>query len=65
MAYTQTHLLVAFKAYDPDTALIKANLNDRDDIFDDDWIAIILDTFNDENEHLIFSLTPWEYRLRE
>jgi hypothetical protein len=58
MAYTQTHLLVAFKAYDPNPEEIKANLNDRDDIFEDDWVVIILDTFNDEKRTLDFFCNP-------
>ena len=58
IAYTDTHLLVAFKAYDPNPEEIKANLNDRDDIFEDDWVVIILDTFNDEKRTLDFFCNP-------
>lgn len=58
LAYTETHLLVAFKAYDPNPEQILANLSDRDNLFNDDWVAIILDTFNDEKRSLDFFCNP-------
>jgi hypothetical protein len=48
IGYTSSHLLVAFRAYDPDPATIRARLCDRDDMYSDDWVAVILDTFNDQ-----------------
>jgi len=58
LGYTADHLLVAFKAYDPDPASIRARLSDRDDIYDDDWVAIVLDTFNDQRRAYEFFANP-------
>jgi hypothetical protein len=48
LAYDETHLLVAFRCYDPDPASIRARFSDRDSMFNDDWVGVVLDTFNDE-----------------
>jgi hypothetical protein len=42
------NLYFAFKAYDPDPDKILAYLRDRDRIFQDDFVGVIIDTFNDE-----------------
>jgi len=39
---------VAFIAYDPNPEKIRASLRDRDSLWADDNVAIIVDTFNDE-----------------
>src|SRR5215218_4139614 len=41
-------LLVAFDARDPDPESIRAYLRDRDSAFNDDFVGVVLDTFNDE-----------------
>lgn len=48
LLYSQSHLYVAFRADDPEPAKIRANFTERDQIYDDDFIALFLDTFNDE-----------------
>jgi hypothetical protein len=48
MAYDSSNVYVAFKAYDPDPSQIRVNYCDRDNIWDDDWVLILFDTFNDE-----------------
>jgi hypothetical protein len=58
LAYTADHLVVAFKAYDPDPRAIQARLCDRDDMYDDDWVAIVLDTFNDQRRAYEFFSNP-------
>jgi hypothetical protein len=47
----------AFRCYDSDPSAIRAHLRDRDNIGGDDWIALILDTFNDERRSLDFLVT--------
>lgn len=42
------NLYFAFKAYDPNPENILAYLRDRDNIFQDDFVGVIIDTFNDE-----------------
>ncbi|WP_372767610.1 DUF5916 domain-containing protein [Pseudoalteromonas sp.] len=41
-------LYVAFKAYDPNPKNIRASLRDRDDLWSDDNVILMIDTFNDE-----------------
>ncbi|MEM7283492.1 MAG: carbohydrate binding family 9 domain-containing protein, partial [Pseudomonadota bacterium] len=51
-------LLVAFKAYDPDPDKIRAYLRDRDSAFSDDFVGVVLDTFNDERRAFEFFVNP-------
>jgi len=48
MAYDNANIYVAFKAFDPDPSQIRVNHCDRDNIWDDDWVFILFNTFNDE-----------------
>jgi len=45
ITYSRTHLYVAFKA-EASIELIRASLRDRDEIFTDDYVGIVLDTYN-------------------
>jgi len=47
-----------FKAYDPDPSSVRAHLSDRDNVGADDWVAVILDTFNDERRSFDFLVNP-------
>ena len=58
LAYDRTCLFVAFRAYDPAPGLIRARLTDRDRLWDDDWVAINLDTFNDQKRSFLFVCNP-------
>jgi len=49
---------VAIKAYDPDPSLIRASLRDRDALWSDDNVGIIIDTFNDERGAYEFFVNP-------
>ncbi len=44
--YDENYLYVAFRAHD-DPASVRATLSNRDQMFNDDWVGIILDTFGD------------------
>lgn len=59
LAYTATHLYVAFKAYDPDPSKIRARLTDRDGFGGDDWVSVMLDTFNDSRRTFNFCCNPY------
>ena len=48
------NIYVAFKASDPDPEKILAYIRDRDKIFQDDFVGIIIDTFNDERRGFEF-----------
>jgi len=47
LAYDAKHLYVGFRAYDPEPAKIRAHVTDRDNISNNDYVGIVLDTFND------------------
>jgi hypothetical protein len=47
-AYDEENIYFAFRCYDPDPDAIKTSITSRDNIRADDWIAINLDSFNDQ-----------------
>ena len=51
-------LFVSFIAEDSDPERIRATLRDRDSLLADDWVGIILDTFNDERRSYAFYVNP-------
>lgn len=51
-------LYIAFRAHDPDPSQIRAHLSDRDRAFDDDFVGIVLDPFNDERRAFEFFVNP-------
>ena len=52
------NIYFAFKAYDPDTSKIRAFIQQRDGIFRDDFVGVIIDTFNDERRGYEFFVNP-------
>jgi hypothetical protein len=57
LTYDTKNFYAAFRCYDPDPSAIRAHLRDRDTLGGDDWIALILDTFNDERRSFDFIVT--------
>ena len=51
-------LLVAFVAEDPDPAKIRAFLRDRDSAYNDDFVGVVLDTFDDQRRGYEFFVNP-------
>jgi len=51
-------LYVAFIARDEEPEQIRAFYRDRDLLWDDDWVGIVLDTFNDERRAYEFYVNP-------
>ena len=58
LTYDANYLYVGFRAHDPDPSAIRAHLVDRDKAFDDDFVGIVLDTFNDERRAFEFFVNP-------
>ena len=50
ITYDEGNVLVAFRAYDHEPEKIRARFRDRDQVRGDDWVGIMLDTFNDERQ---------------
>ncbi|MCE5251671.1 carbohydrate binding family 9 domain-containing protein [bacterium] len=65
LAYNESHVFVAFKAYDPDPSQIRAHITDRDNIWDDDWVLILFDTFNDQRRSYDFFCNPYGIQADE
>lgn len=53
-----TNLYVAFIAEDPNPEQIRASLRDRDTLWEDDVVILIIDTFNDERSGYEFHVNP-------
>ncbi len=61
--HTESNLYLGFKAYDPDPDKIRAHFSDRDKIFSDDWLGVVLDTYNDERRSFDFFCNPYGIQL--
>ncbi|NQU86185.1 MAG: carbohydrate binding family 9 domain-containing protein [Mariniphaga sp.] len=59
LIHTENHLYIGFKAYDPEPEKIRAHFDDRDNAFSDDWVGVILDTYNDERRSFDFICNPY------
>jgi hypothetical protein len=58
LAYSDSRFYAAFRAFDPNPGAVRANITDRDAMYGDDWVALILDTFNDERRTFDFLCNP-------
>ena len=58
LVYTKSYLYVGFKAHDPNPSEIQAHYIDRDNIWDEDFVLIFLDTFNDERRAFSIMSNP-------
>ena len=58
MGYTESALYVSFRAQDPKPADIRAHLRDRDAAYRDDFVGIIIDTFDDQRRAYEFFVNP-------
>jgi len=56
--FSDSHLYAAFRAFDPNPSAIRARYSDRDKLWDDDWVALVLDTFDDERRSFNFFVNP-------
>jgi hypothetical protein len=51
-------LVIGFDARDPDPGKIRAYLRDRDSSWNDDFVGVVLDTFNDQRRAFEFFVNP-------
>jgi hypothetical protein len=58
IAYDNANLYVGFRCHDDDPSAIRARFSDRDAMFSDDFVGIVLDTFNDERRAFEFFANP-------
>ncbi len=58
MAYDQENLYFSFEASDPNAKTIRAIINDRDKLDDNDFVTLSLDPFNDTRRAFFFTVNP-------
>jgi len=58
LAYDESHLYIAFRAFDTDPTAIRAHLSDRDSFMNDDHVGVVFDTYNDEIRGFAFYCNP-------
>ena len=58
VAYDEKNLYFAFQCYDTEPKKLRASITTRDSCFDDDWISIILDTFNEKRRATWLVVNP-------
>jgi hypothetical protein len=58
LMYDEGHLYAAFRCQDPEPKAIRAHLTDRDTPWRDDWVGLMLDTFNDERRGYEIFVNP-------
>ena len=57
LTYDENNLYAAFRAYDPEPDKVRGRLRDHDSLGSDDWVGLILDTFNDGRRNMQFLVT--------
>ena len=63
MTYDQKKLYVAFQCFDPNPKAIRAHLSDRDTAYSDDFVGVVLDTFNDNRRAFEFFVNPFGVQM--
>jgi hypothetical protein len=58
LGYDEKNLYVAFRAYDSQASKVRCSVTNRDGALEDDWIVIMLDTFNEKRRAFSFLLNP-------
>ena len=58
LGYSENSLYVAFVCFDPIPGNIRSSITKRDEIFDDDFVVLYLDTFNDSKTAYQFAFNP-------
>lgn len=63
ITYDHSRVYVGARAHDPHPESIRARLTDRDRAFQDDFIGVVLDTFNDERRAFEFFVNPFGVQM--
>ncbi len=58
IGYDKKNIYFAFRCYDSDPKKLRATITNRDNIMDDDWIAVFIDTFNEKRRAFSFFINP-------
>lgn len=58
LGFDQKNLYVAFRCLDSDVKKLRASITNRDNCFDDDWVIVFLDTFNEKRRAFSYIINP-------
>jgi hypothetical protein len=58
IGYDKKNIYFAFRCYDSYPKKLRATITNRDNIIDDDWIAVFIDTFNEKRRAFSFFINP-------
>lgn len=63
VGYDHKNLYIAFRCWDSEASKIRASITNRDNIIDDDWVVVFLDTFNEKRRAFAFIINPLGIQL--
>ena len=58
ITHDESDLFIAFVCYDPEIGKLRASLTDRDQIYRDDFVGIVIDTYRDQQRAYEFFSNP-------
>ena len=58
IGYDEKNIYFAFRCEDTEAGKIRASVTNRDGAMDDDWILVLLDTFNEKRRAFTFGVNP-------
>jgi Domain of unknown function (DUF5916)/Carbohydrate family 9 binding domain-like len=58
LGYDEKNLYIAFRAYDSQPGKVRCSITKRDGCIEDDWVFVMLDTFNEKRRAFSFLLNP-------
>jgi hypothetical protein len=58
LGYDAKHFYVAFRAFDSQASKVRCSITKRDGCMEDDWVFIMLDTFNEKRRAFSFLINP-------
>ncbi len=63
IGHDRKNFYVAFRCYDSEPEKLRASITNRDNILEDDWILIFLDTFNEKRRAYTFMVNPFGIQM--
>jgi hypothetical protein len=63
IAYDHSSLYIAFRCLESEPGKIKATISRRDGIETDDWVSVILDTLDDQQNGYMFNVNPFGIQM--
>jgi hypothetical protein len=58
LGYDQSNLYIVWLCFDSDPGAVRTHLERRENIYDDDYVEVMLDTFHDQRHAFVFDVNP-------